>query len=126
MRAMAVTTPVLGGEEARFGHLRHVALATLYFGLSFTWLPYPLVLLQSQIRSFHFPKDQVDPVIGYTAAAGAFFSVVVPPLVGAFSDRITTRWGRRRPLMVAGMLLSLVGIVLMWSAGNYPQFLVGH
>jgi MFS family permease len=126
MRRMSVTAAVLGREEARFGHLRHVALATLYFGLSFTWLPYPLVLLQSQIKSFHFPKDQVDPVIGYTAAAGAVFSVVVPPLVGAFSDRITTRWGRRRPLMVAGVLLSLVGILLMWSAHSYPQFLAGH
>src|SRR6202521_5273600 len=125
MRGMSVTAAVLGREEARFWHLRHVALATLYFGLSFTWLPYPLVLLQSQIKSFHFPKDQVDPVIGYTAAAGAVFSVVVP-LVGAFSDRITTRWGRRRPLMVAGVLLSLVGILLMWSAHSYPQFLAGH
>jgi len=126
MRGMSVTAAARGREEARFGHLRHVALATLYFGLSFTWLPYPLVLLQSQIKSFHFPKDQVDPVIGYTAAAGAVFSVVVPPLVGAFSDRITTRWGRRRPLMVAGVLLSLVGILLMWSAHSYPQFLAGH
>src|ERR1700694_1125744 len=126
MRGMSVTAAARGREEARVGALRHFALATLYFGLSFTWLPYPLVLLQSQIKSFHFPKDQVDPVIGYTAAAGAVFSVVVPPLVGAFSDRITTRWGRRRPLMVAGVLLSLVGILLMWSAHSYPQFLVGH
>lgn len=126
MRAMSAAPAALGKAEVRFSNLRHLALATFYFGLSFTWLPYPLVLLQSQIRTFHFPKDQVDPVIGYTAAAGAFFSVVVPPLVGAFSDRISTRWGRRRPLMVAGMLLSLVGIFLMWSAGNYPQFLVGH
>jgi hypothetical protein len=28
--------------------------------------------------------------------------------------------------MVAGMLLSLVGILLMWSASSYPQLLVGH
>lgn len=124
---MAVTAAVRRIEtEARFGHLRHLALAAFYFGLSFTWLPYPLVLLQSQIKTFGFPKAQIDPVIGYTAAAGAFFSVVVPPLVGALSDRIATPWGRRRPLMVGGMALSLVGILLMWSAHNYPQFLAGH
>ena len=123
---MSAAPAAIAKAEVRFSNLRHLALATFYFGLSFTWLPYPLVLLQSQIRSFHFPKDQVDPVIGYTAAAGAVFSVVVPPLVGAFSDRITTRWGRRRPLMVAGVLLSLVGILLMWSAHSYPQFLAGH
>src|ERR1700694_4701608 len=126
MHAMAGATTVLGTVEARFGNLRHIALATFYFGLDFTWLPYPLVLLQNQIKSFHFPKDQVDPVIGYTAAAGAFFSVVVPPLVGAFSDRISTRWGRRRPWMVAGMFLGLVGIITMWSAPSYPQLLAGH
>jgi MFS family permease len=126
MRAMSTAPSALGQAEARFGNLRHLALATFYFGLAFTWLPYPLVLLQSQIKTFGFPKDQIEPIIGYTAAAGAFFSVVVPPLVGAFSDRISTRWGRRRPLMVAGMLVSLVGILLMWSAHNYPQFLAGH
>lgn len=126
MGAMSGVTVTLAKDEVRFGNLRHLALATFYFGLSFTWLPYPLVLLQSQIRSFGFPKDQVEPVIGYTVAAGAFFSVVVPPLVGALSDRISTPWGRRRPLMVAGMLASLVGIGLMWSARSYPQLLVGH
>jgi MFS family permease len=123
---MSATTAAISKAGARFGHLRHLALATFYFGLSFTWLPYPLVLLQHQIRTYGFPPDQVDPIIGYTAAAGAFFAVVVPPLVGAFSDRITTPWGRRRPLMVAGMLLSLVGIFLMWSAHGYPQLLIGH
>ena len=124
--AVATAAPAFTRSEPRFGHLRHVALAAFYFGLSFTWLPYPLVLLQSQIKTFGFPKDEIDPVIGYTAAAGAFFSVVVPPLVGHLSDRISTPWGRRRPLMVGGMLLSLVGIFLMWSAHNYPQFLAGH
>ena len=126
MAAMAVIAVPTTRPAPAFGTLRHLALAAFYFGLSFTWLPYPLVLLQSQIRGFHFPAAQVDPVIGYTAAAGAFFSVVVPPLVGALSDRITTPWGRRRPVMVAGMAVSLAGILLMWSAHSYPQFLAGH
>lgn len=123
---MSTAQAVAGKVDARFGHLHHLGLATFYFGLSFTWLPYPLVLLQHQIGAFNFPPDQITTVIGYTAAAGAFFSVVVPPLVGALSDRITTPWGRRRPLMVAGMLLSLIGIFLLWSASSYPQLLIGH
>ena len=110
---------------AAFGRLRHLSLASLYFGLSFTWLPYPAVLLQSQIRGFFHP-DQVNTMIGYTTAAGAVFAVLVPPLVGAFSDRLTTPWGRRRPLVVAGILLSLVGILLMWTAHSYAQLLAGH
>jgi MFS family permease len=122
---MAVIAAPAARTSTSFGNLRHLALEALYFGLSFTWLPYPLVLLQSQIRGF-VPAGQVPTVIGYTVAAGAFFSVVVPPLVGAFSDRITTPWGRRRPVMVVGMALSLIGILLMWSAHSYAQFLAGH
>jgi MFS family permease len=115
-----------GAAPARFGRLRHIALASFYFGLSFTWLPYPAVLLQSQIRHFFGNPNEQVAMIGYTTAAGAVFAVLVPPLVGAFSDRLTTPWGRRRPLVVAGMLMSLVGIVLMWTAQSYPQLLVGH
>jgi MFS family permease len=123
---MAVARAAVTRVETRFGNPRHLGLAAFYFGLSFTWLPYRLVLLQSQVRTFGFAKGQIDPVIGYTASAGAVFAVIVPPLFGALSDRITTPWGRRRPLMVGGMLVSLVGILLMWSAHNYPQFLIGH
>lgn len=110
---------------AGFGNLRHLALASFYFGLSFTWLPYPLVILQSQISDL-FPPGQRNAVIGYTTSAGAVFAVVVPPLVGAWSDGITTRWGRRRPLMVGGALVSLVGLFLMMTARSYPQLLIGH
>lgn len=114
-----------GAAPIRFGNLRHIALASFYFGLSFTWLPYPAVLLQSQLRGFFHP-DQVIAMIGYTTAAGAVFAVLVPPLVGAFSDRLTTPWGRRRPLLVVGILMSLIGIFLMWTARSYPQLLAGH
>ena len=46
----------VGGEllpVIRFNNFRHAALASLYLGLSFTWLPYPLVVLPSEIREFH-------------------------------------------------------------------------
>ncbi len=38
----------------------------------------------------------------------------VDPLVGTLSDRLTTPWGRRRPLMFAGAILASVGIVLFF------------
>jgi GPH family glycoside/pentoside/hexuronide:cation symporter len=39
---------------------------------------------------------------------------LVDPLVGTFSDRLTTPWGRRRPLMLAGAVLASVGIVMFF------------
>jgi MFS family permease len=123
-----VTTAVRAAQAvppAKFDNLRHTALASLYLGLSFTWLPYPVVVLPSEVREF-FPPGQVNTYIGLATAVGAVFAVVVPPLVGAWSDRVTTTWGRRRPFMVAGVLLGVVGLLVMMTAGSYAQLLVGH
>ena len=38
----------------------------------------------------------------------------VDPMVGTLSDRLHTRWGRRRPLMLAGALLASIAIVLFF------------
>src|SRR5437879_11427106 len=92
---MAEATAV-GGEllpVIRFNNLRHAALASLYLGLSFTWLPYPLVVLPSEIREF-YPTD-FNTFIGYATGIDAIFAITVPPIVGAWSARITTRLDRK-------------------------------
>ena len=45
--------------------------------------------------------------------------VLVDPLVGTLSDRLNTRWGRRRPLMLVGALLASISIVLFF---HVPRF----
>ena len=123
---MAEATAV-GGEVLpviRFSNLRHAALASLYFGLSFTWLPYPLVVLPAAVQTY-YPHD-TNTYIGYATGIGAFFAITVPPLVGLWSDRVTSRFGRRRPFMVAGVALGIVGLFVMMTAGNYTQFVIGH
>ena len=40
--------------------------------------------------------------------------IVFDPLVGSWSDRLRTRWGRRRPLMLAGALLTSAAFVLLF------------
>jgi MFS family permease len=120
-----VATPPAPGGLVRFGILRHAGLASLYFGLSFTWLPYPVVILTSQVRDL-FPAGQVNTYIGITTSIGALFSITVPPLVGAWSDGITTRWGRRRPFLIVGIALGMGGLILMMTATGYVQLLLGH
>ena len=117
---MAEATSAVGEllPVIRFNNFRHAALASLYLGLSFTWLPYPLVVLPSEVREFY--------PIGYATGLGAIFAITVPPIVGAWSDRITTRFGRRRPFMVAGVLLGSIGLIVMMTAHSYTQFVIGH
>ena len=48
----------------------------------------------------------------------AIVSLLVPLIAGAVSDRCMARWGRRRPFMAVGSLLSLVALLLMYFAGQ--------
>jgi MFS family permease len=109
----------------QFGNLRHTALSAFWFGSNFMWIPLTTVLIQSQVDAV-VPKGSQNGAIGFAIGLGGFLAMAVPPLVGAWSDRLNTRFGRRRPIMVAGTLLTIPGLVLLMTAGNYPQIVVGY
>jgi solute carrier family 45 protein 1/2/4 len=42
--------------------------------------------------------------------------LIMQPLVGAFSDRCTSRFGRRRPFMIGGTVVVILGLLLIgWT-----------
>src|SRR3981081_3710708 len=103
-----------------FGNLKHAALSAFWFGGNFMWIPLTTVLVQSQVDQV-VPKGSQNGAIGFAIGIGGFLAMTVPPLVGAWSDRLTTRFGRRRPIMIAGTLLTLPGLILLMPAASYPQ-----
>jgi MFS family permease len=121
MATAAVATP----GQSEFGNLRHAALSAFWFGGNFMWIPLTTVLVQSQVDQV-VPKGSQNGAIGFAIGIGGFLAMTVPPLVGAWSDRLNTRFGRRRPIMVAGTLLTIPGLILLMTAGNYPQIVVGY
>ena len=59
---------------------------------------------------------------GLAIAISVLWDAISDPLVGAWSDRLRSRWGRRHPLMVASVLpLALSFIALFWP----PQQVLG-
>ena len=49
----------------------------------------------------------VNPaLIGTVLAIGRLFDAITDPIIGNFSDNFRSRWGRRRPLIIAGALLT--------------------
>jgi MFS family permease len=115
----------IGSTEDRFGNLRHAALSAFWFGGNFMWIPLTTVLVQSQVDQV-VTKGSQNGAIGFAIGIGGFLAMTVPPLVGAWSDRFNSRFGRRRPIMVAGTLLTIPGLVLLMTAGNYAQIVVGY
>ena len=122
---MATATAVEAPSRAGFGFGRHTALSAFWFGSNFLWIPLTTVLIQGQIDSV-VPKGQQNTAIGLALGIGGILAMTVPPLVGAWSDRLSTRFGRRRPIMVLGSLLTLPGLALLAVATNYPEVVVGY
>ena len=53
---------------------------------------------------------------------GALVALATPPIVGAWSDRCASRWGRRRPYLAVGVTVNLLGLLALWTAGNLRSF----
>lgn len=116
----AVTTQAAG----RFSRPRHVALGSFWFGSNFITTPVYTILLQLQVAEV-IVRDRQGLAIGLATGIGGVFAMALPPLVGALSDHLHTPWGRRRPIMAAGVLGVILALAVMWSAHSYPPLLVG-
>jgi len=60
------------------------------------------------------------------AAVGACAGLIASPLAGALSDRTTLRWGRRRPWIMGGIMVAVVGLLTMAAATTIPMLLLGE
>jgi maltose/moltooligosaccharide transporter len=73
--------------------------------------------------SFGLQQSNMSPIYNYLGAdhaslpylwlAGPVTGLVLQPLVGAISDRTTTRWGRRLPFIVLGALVCSLCLLTM-------------
>ncbi len=60
-----------------------------------------------------------------TAAAMLFIAkawdIVANPLMGVVSDRTSTRWGRRRPYLLLGAIVTSIGFAAVYALGLAPS-----
>lgn len=83
-----------------------ISLYILYAGIGALLLPYQIGLLA--------PGNKVA-ILSFFTGITVLIALFANPLAGAFSDRTTSRFGRRRPWIIAGGLLTVVGLLFMWQ-----------
>src|SRR5437660_9393411 len=86
-------------------------------------IPLFQILLPNQIASF----DTVHKVtlLAAISLAGGIASILGNLLAGALSDRTSSRFGRRRPWIFSGAVLSAAALVLLARAPSIPVVAVG-
>ncbi|WP_337059748.1 MFS transporter [Kineococcus sp. G2] len=65
-------------------------------------------------------------IIALSSGIAGAFTICALPTVGALSDRSRSRFGRRRPYLVAGAASFAMGGTLLVTAPNVPLFVLAH
>jgi Na+/melibiose symporter-like transporter len=87
-----------------------------FFAISVMWSVYnafmPLIL-----------KNFIESaaVIGFIMTIDNYLAIIIQPTVGALSDKIDTRFGKRMPFIMIGMPIASIMLIIL---ANYSGFVM--
>ncbi|MBD8880204.1 MFS transporter [Rhodanobacter sp. 7MK24] len=118
-RAHAVAAPY--ARRAGWPFILIYGLA--YMGLWMALLPPILVGLAMRVREI--APAHATGSLSLVVGVGALMALFGNPFFGRLSDRTTSRFGMRRPWLVAGALGGMAGLAIIATAASVPQLLLG-
>lgn len=131
-------TPLWNGWRAFTFHLMlHLRISSLNMELSKTRLAFWTKVLygsgdwgfssMGMMRSIFYAIYLTDVVgleprlASFGALVGIVWDGVNDPIIGLLSDRIRTRWGRRRPFLLLFAIPFGLSFITLWSAPNWES-----
>lgn len=114
-------TRAVGKERvsARFIAVYAFAYATLWLAL----LTPAIITLALRVRQLA-PENAAEP-ISWVLVTGALVALISNPVFGALSDRTRSRFGRRRPWLVGGMVCGCAALGFIGVAPSIGLVLLG-
>jgi MFS family permease len=121
----SVSTSATQQERKPLGTL--IAISIFWFALNFHWGALLILLIPDQVIALLYREappgtlaqqaawvDANKPLtLALVLAPGLIVALIANPLFGLLSDRTPGRFGRRRPYILGGTLLNIVGLLLM-------------
>ena len=108
---------------------QELALNFLWFCLNVQYAALAPIVIPTQILLFvgggQVGSAQQATLLGWLVTVASVVSLLMPPLIGRLSDRTTSRFGRRRPYIVAGGVLLLLSTPYLIASSTIVFFLVG-
>ncbi|UCC16195.1 MAG: MFS transporter, partial [Dehalococcoidales bacterium] len=104
-----------------FGRLDYLKITVLGFAIAGLAGSMNSIILPVRLLDF-LGESQKNSYLGLITFAGLILAMITQPVIGAFSDRSRIGWGRRRPYILAGVILVLVFLPGIGLAGSLPLF----
>ncbi|TJZ55757.1 MFS transporter [Streptomyces piniterrae] len=117
--------PALAEPSERVGRGWTASLSLANGAIWAGWYGPIQILLALQAADVAPPGTSKESVLAWVTGTGAAVSVVSNPLFGALSDRTTSRFGRRTPWILAGVLGGAAALTLLASARTVPLMMLG-
>lgn len=108
------TAPALAEPERRVRPVWTAGVVLVNVGINAAFFAPLQVLLGQQAAAFSEPDKEA--ILALVTGAGAAVSLVANPLFGAFSDRTTSRRGRRVPWVLFGAVLGAAALIALAGA----------
>ncbi|WP_456823734.1 MFS transporter [Cellulomonas sp. P5_E12] len=103
-----------------------IAFSLAVVGVAAGWFgPIQILLPAQAARLEDLGLGGKEAILAIVTATGAVVSMIANPLWGGISDRTRSRWGRRRPTIVAGTAVGVVGLVVLGSGDTLPVMIGG-
>jgi MFS family permease len=105
-----------------------ITISLFWFALNFHWAALGIIILPSQVFKLVGPLHQGES-LAFVLVPGAFVALFANPLFGMLSDQMHGRmagWGRRRPYILIGTLVNVVGLVWMAFAPDIPTLTLAY
>lgn len=117
----AVGPDVIPGSKQPRGFL--FTFVAAWFGLS---IVLSTLMGASIPKAFAFIDDATKGVhLSIVAAIGGVVVIVITPLFGRLSDRTMSRLGKRRPWILSGALVGMVGVVVLAFSADLWLIIIG-
>jgi MFS family permease len=118
-----VYNPAVKDPRAPFPEI--IKLNAYWFGLSFMWNGLHQLILPAVLLNF-VDYQKKNTTLGLLTFTGLLIAAIIQPVSGALSDRWSSTWGRRRPLILLGTMSDFIFLSILAWAGGLLWIAVGY
>jgi MFS family permease len=108
---VAAVSPSIAATPRRVSLFDQININVFWIANNFHWQALLAIVIPSMVAKYLGDANK-DINLTLVVIWGTLIAVVVNPLVGAISDYVTFRLGRRRPFLIIGTILNIVVLIL--------------